>query len=176
MKRVLTEKRAGFTLLEMITVVVIMGIMAAIAVPLMSAFVRGNKLEIAAQHISNTLSLARQTAIARRQKTYVYFDPATKQYWISETYPHTPDDHIIGKIHKLPDIVDFDPAKMPPDKETGQDYGYYVFKPTGQTNYSTSGGPSGGNYNFRIIDTTTNPNKYRSISVVNTTGRIKVSK
>ena len=166
-------KRAGYTLLELMTVIVIAGIMIGVALPLMNALLRGNKLENAAQHISNTLSLARQMAIAKRQKIYVCFDPVTKEYWISEKYPHQPDDPVVGKKHKLPDTVDYDSSpNEPPKKENGPNdyYGFYRFKPTGQASHSEGFG----SFNFRIIDTTTTPNKYREISVVNTTGRIKV--
>ena len=50
------KHNAGFTLLEMITVVVIAGIMFTIGLPMMKGVFTGSKLQIAAQHLSNTLA------------------------------------------------------------------------------------------------------------------------
>ena len=74
--------KAGFTFIEMITVLVIAGIMTAIALPLLKGVFSGNKLKITAQHIQNTLALARTEAISRRKIVRTMFDTTYNYYWI----------------------------------------------------------------------------------------------
>jgi len=153
-RRFLNEK-TGFTLVEMITVIVIAGIIFSIGLPMMKGVLMGNRLQISAQKISNTLALARSEAIAKRKNVRVMFNTNNNSYWIE--MDSGSDTVGIGKVHYLPDTIDFDPGAEP--RTSG-----YEFKPTGGVMTSK---------NFKIIDTTNN--KFRQIHINLTTGRIKIS-
>jgi prepilin-type N-terminal cleavage/methylation domain-containing protein len=65
--------KSGFTLVEMLTVLVIVGIMVTLALPAVTNLMKSGGVSAAARHVSNTLNLARQYAITHRTKTRVVF-------------------------------------------------------------------------------------------------------
>lgn len=69
----LKPRRDGFTLVEMLTVIVIVGIMLALTLPAVTNLMKSGNVSAAARHVSNTLNLARQYAITHRTKTRVVF-------------------------------------------------------------------------------------------------------
>ena len=76
----MSSNRNGFTLVEMMAVLVIMGILIAFAVPAVERIMKSSGLSIADRGVSNSLSLARQYAITHRTSTrviFAYYDPVT---------------------------------------------------------------------------------------------------
>ena len=65
--------RSGFSLLELLTVLAIMGIVMAIIVPAVGNILRSSGLSQAGDQLVSTLSYARQTAIARNRAVEVRF-------------------------------------------------------------------------------------------------------
>lgn len=63
----------GFTLVEMLVVIVLMGFMMAIALPRFTDIGRGSKIKTAVSELRSTMGLARQWAIARRESVYMVF-------------------------------------------------------------------------------------------------------
>ena len=63
----------GFTLIEMLTVLVIMGIMLGIGIPAVTNLMKSGGLSAATRQVSNTLSQARQYAITQRVYARVVF-------------------------------------------------------------------------------------------------------
>lgn len=63
----------GFTLIEMVTVLVIIGIIMGIGIPSVTSLMKSGALSAATRQVSNTLSQARQYAITQRVKTRVVF-------------------------------------------------------------------------------------------------------
>ena len=61
------KKQNGFTLLELIITIVILGIMASIAVPSYSAFITKNRQSSVYNNLVGTISLARLEAVKRSQ-------------------------------------------------------------------------------------------------------------
>ena len=68
-----SAQREGFTLIEMLVVIVIVGIMLALALPAVNNLMKSGGVSAASRHVSNTLNLARQYAITHRTKTRVVF-------------------------------------------------------------------------------------------------------
>ena len=66
-------RRTGFTLIEMLTVMLIIGIILSISIPAFTNLMKSGGLNSATRQVSNTLSLARQLAITQRMYTRVVF-------------------------------------------------------------------------------------------------------
>ena len=64
----------GVTLLELLIVLMLMALIAAMAVPLVSGGVSGSELKGAAREIAAGLRYARSGAVASRQETQLVFD------------------------------------------------------------------------------------------------------
>jgi len=67
------RKSPGFTLIEMLTVLVIIGIVITIALPAFTNLMKSGGVNAAARQLSSTFSLARQYAITHRTTTRVVF-------------------------------------------------------------------------------------------------------
>jgi len=85
------SRAAGFTLIEMITVLTIIIIVLAIAIPVWNALMGGTNLAAAQNQISAFLSNARTDAIYNRQTIGVFFfiDPKTQQTAMAEVQVQT---------------------------------------------------------------------------------------
>lgn len=64
------QNRPGFTLVELLTVVAIMGLLMAMSLPAYIKVSKGAALRSAVAQVRSTLSLARQYAIANNEVVY----------------------------------------------------------------------------------------------------------
>src|ERR1039457_6253592 len=69
----LKSRKAGFTLIEMLTVIVIIAIILGIGVPTFTNLMKSGGLTGASREVANALGLARQYAITHRTTTQVVF-------------------------------------------------------------------------------------------------------
>jgi prepilin-type N-terminal cleavage/methylation domain-containing protein len=78
---------AAFSLVELVLVVAIMGILAAIAVPRFAAASAARRLEVAALRLTADLRHAQQHALASSAQVEVTFDPTTESYTVAAPSP-----------------------------------------------------------------------------------------
>lgn len=97
MTRAAPAHAAGFTLVEMVIVLLVLGIAAGLAVPMLSAD-EATKLREAARLLAADLDYARVESIAHADAPrLVVFDAAEGRYWIATAAaPQTPVDDPIG--------------------------------------------------------------------------------
>ncbi|HVP36863.1 MAG TPA: GspH/FimT family pseudopilin [Terriglobales bacterium] len=74
------KKQRGFSLIEMMIVVVLIGVMAALTVGTFDNFLRKQKLKAAGRDLLSDLRLTRSYAVSRRAQFGVYFDQNAGQY------------------------------------------------------------------------------------------------
>jgi prepilin-type N-terminal cleavage/methylation domain-containing protein len=73
--------RRGFTLVETMVVVVMLGMLLAIAIPNLATSNRRRRAEAAAEDLSTCLQLARQRTVATRIPFRVVLDPDGGRFW-----------------------------------------------------------------------------------------------
>jgi len=144
------RKVKGFTLLELMVVVAIITIFAAVAVPTFSSWSPRLKFRTSADEMHKILMLARMTAISSNRDVVITFDQANGKYTVAlptgnETY-------------EFPDNVHFGTL-------TSSTLTYY---PTGQADI---------NFDIKMYSSSTKvlDNK-RKLSVRAVTGLVKISK
>jgi prepilin-type N-terminal cleavage/methylation domain-containing protein len=111
------KHRAAFTLLELLTVIVIMGIIIGIGIPVMNSLTRSTGLQGGLRQVSNTANLARQFAVTHRIRTELRVTNTYNAICVfTNNWP-------VDKWNLLPVGIAIDPAS------TGTTI---TFKPTGE--------------------------------------------
>jgi len=175
------SRASGVTLMELLAVMLIAGLLAAVGVPAFNAILKGTALRNAATGLTDTLSMARQLAIANRYLYRVEFitdDPpltaaqrsagvrenSYRIYFVDRdaktpSNPMESEKITIGKWKLLPRFVVFDTDEEPPPDEI-------VF-------YATGGAGSPFPTSFLITQEGKGNVKLMTIKVDGVTGRVK---
>jgi type IV pilus assembly protein PilA len=78
------DDRKGFSLIEMIIVIAIIGIVATFAVPGFQNYARNQNLKTAAQEIASEFFVTRERALAENKTYRIVFDDVNNQYTTEE--------------------------------------------------------------------------------------------
>ena len=141
------DKIAGFTLLELLVVMVIIVIIGAISIPAFISISRGHGMRSTVSSVVNHVSLARQWAITHRKKIEFHYSNSVSHsiFWIQDEN----GIQISRVITNTPGIT---------------------FGDTGSVRFKTDGGVDGINASVEIKDETAT----KKIKIVALTGMISV--
>lgn len=110
-----SDRRCGYTLIELIIVLAIVGTVISISVPFVSSFLFRANLESSAEDIVSTLRWARRLAITKRKEYRVIFNPQRGKYWLEDK-----EGNIEGERHSLQENIVFaDPELNKMQEEDG---------------------------------------------------------
>jgi len=112
MKRTLfpLKNGSGFTLIEMLAVLALIGILAAVTIPAMTSVSVSMNVTRAGQLVNDQIALARQTAVARNRPTEVRFvtdpvDPGFSSIQLWEYDASGDNPKAVRRLERLPDAV-----------------------------------------------------------------------
>ncbi len=105
----------GFTLIELIIVLAIVGTVISISVPFVISFLFRTNLQSSAEDIVSTLKWARRLAITKRKEYRVVFNPRRGRYWLEDK-----EGNIVGERRSLQENIVFaDPDLNKMQEEDG---------------------------------------------------------
>jgi len=110
------RSRPGFTLIELMIVVIIIVIMAGMSVALLSTFFRGQGARQGAAILSQAAALCKQEAASRHRVTYLVFSAVGQDAWVeihddttwSGQYQADASHPLVGERILLPKFATFD--------------------------------------------------------------------
>ncbi|MDP2911924.1 MAG: GspH/FimT family pseudopilin [Candidatus Omnitrophota bacterium] len=149
----------GFTLVEMLVVLAIIGMLMGISLPFTSSFGKGLKIKTTARAIAGVLRVAKSNAVTLRKNYSVVFDVKKDEYWIEDA-----SGQVYEKKYSLPASIKF-------EVKDNKDADPVTFKDDRAT-FNSSGGmeESGGSVTF-----TDKQGDSRTISVIESTGKISIN-
>jgi len=155
-------KRSGFTMLEMMIIVVIIGIMAGLAVPSFMSWIPKMKLKNDARQNLNLLRQARSKSVSDNSQYGIYFDIANKQIHFFED-------------NNNPELTCYEPGSdslvIPPvNLESNVSFGECLFNGDAVVFYPNGSASTSGS--ITVQDTTSD--NFFTISVLASTGRVKM--
>lgn len=74
------KKQSGFTFIEMMIVVVLIGVFATLSIGEFDRFIQRQKLKIEGRDLISSFRLARSYAVTRKDQYGIYFDANNNQY------------------------------------------------------------------------------------------------
>ena len=153
---------SGFTLFELIVVMIIIGLMSALVAPRMVGPLENLKLKTSANHLSAMLRFARNHAVTEKKEFVAFFDFNNNRVVLLSDCPVNDTDESCaeGEVYKLPDGVLLESLQVN-DAKQDENKGEITFFP--------NGGNSGGTVTLKNSD-----GDLKKISVDFITGIVKI--
>ena len=108
--------QAGFTLLELLIVILIMAVVVGFSVPRFSRTFSYLQLQVFAHDVAKLLTYASKRAVARGEMLRIHFDVEGGRYWLAhaqEASPEGESERVAGKfgrISSVPEAISLDPS------------------------------------------------------------------
>ena len=87
MRRVPASLRQGFTLMEIIVVVIIIAIMMGVAFPTMRDMAENNRLRSSVREMMSLMKYARSEAVFNNRTTEIFIDTEKREFWLDLRTP-----------------------------------------------------------------------------------------
>jgi prepilin-type N-terminal cleavage/methylation domain-containing protein len=130
--------RAGFTLLELVVVMVMLGIITGLAVPIFSGSLTSIQLKNARSDFLATLYHTQERAVAESREFRLYLDDKKHVYWVMVHTRTTLDEkefeeveEDFGRARPLPPYLEFD--RVQARKDRMENAHYIACYPTGMS-------------------------------------------
>ena len=97
----------AFTLIELLIIIGIVAVLAALATPALHSFQSASDLENSAEEVSNALRLAHQKTISSDGDSSwgIYFSTTSSQYVLFKGADYSSRDVAVDKVHDVPSFV-----------------------------------------------------------------------
>jgi type IV fimbrial biogenesis protein FimT len=130
-------RQPGFTMMELVLVLAVIAICAAIAAPSLSGFARGRVLPNTATELMTALRWCRMRALTEGVEYRCNLDKSANTWWVTKdsgdgsTFVDVSDNEL-GRSHTLPEGVIIQNIEFKTVTDTG-DATYIPFLPSGRT-------------------------------------------
>jgi prepilin-type N-terminal cleavage/methylation domain-containing protein len=132
--------QAGYSLVEMLTVIAIIGILALVTVPNFITYMQSNKMKSSMRAFTSDLRTMRQMAITQGLQTRITFTPDSTNKVSARIYDFWRGDSAFGTRPTWTQLTQSDSTKAPLQKGYTRKLDDVVYFPkTGQTFDSSSG-------------------------------------
>ncbi|MDF7826840.1 prepilin-type N-terminal cleavage/methylation domain-containing protein [Pontiellaceae bacterium B12227] len=125
------KRRAGFTLVEVILVAVVITIITGIALPYFAGSYKGNKLRLSARTVSRMARYARAMSIMREEQMTVVLNHETMEVWLGG-FTAAKTNSADGELDQ--DVLDrlgYTDGKSDAGKDAGIEKEHHKFLPDG---------------------------------------------
>jgi prepilin-type N-terminal cleavage/methylation domain-containing protein len=102
-----SRSQAGFTLLELLVVMLILSVLVGVSVPQFRGTFRHLQLQVVASEVATLLTYAGRRAVARGEVLRVHFDVEGRRYWLvmaPQGSPAETSETISGKFGRVASV------------------------------------------------------------------------